>query len=132
MRISDWSSDVCSSDLIRPPVGRDRKAKLEQAGAASPPHGHAPERYPRFRQNVPTRGNGLNQSYWIPPELYPRESACLHAAWQLFFTSYEIVNYFFTNSVTSCTQSKPKHGSARNGKDDRTPLQKHSLKEPET
>src|SRR3546814_19072235 len=74
MRISDWSSDVCSSDLIRPPVGRDRKAKLEQAGAASPPHGHAPERYPRFRQNVPTRGNGLIQSYWIPPELYPRES----------------------------------------------------------
>src|SRR3546814_8014139 len=29
MRISDWSSDVCSSDLPAPPVG--------QAGRASPP-----------------------------------------------------------------------------------------------
>src|SRR3546814_4552837 len=102
--INTYVHTLCRHDSlppIRPPVGRDRKAKLEQAGAASPPHGHAPERYPRFRQNVPTRGNGLIQSYWIPPELYPRESACLNAAWQLFFPSSRVVNYFFTNSVTS-------------------------------
>src|SRR3546814_4797174 len=28
MRISDWSSDVCSSDLLRPPIGRGLPRKL--------------------------------------------------------------------------------------------------------
>src|SRR3546814_19548616 len=31
MRVSDWSSDVCSSDLIRLPLGdRDQPARLQQ------------------------------------------------------------------------------------------------------
>src|SRR3546814_9397518 len=36
MRISDWSSDVCSSDLARRDL-RDRGAQLDGAGGAPPP-----------------------------------------------------------------------------------------------
>src|SRR3546814_1958854 len=37
MRISDWSSDVCSSDLRRSP--RPRELPLRAAGAVYPPRG---------------------------------------------------------------------------------------------
>src|SRR3546814_6003921 len=40
MRISDWSSDVCSSDLVGPPhragVERPDRGRLAQAAAARP------------------------------------------------------------------------------------------------
>src|SRR3546814_13864534 len=36
MRISDWSSDVCSSDLARHPVGRPRQVpEIESGGSLS-------------------------------------------------------------------------------------------------
>src|SRR3546814_5784117 len=46
VRISDWSSDVCSSDLGRDPFYRDRHAPRDQAAAA--PGDRAPELHRPF------------------------------------------------------------------------------------
>src|SRR3546814_7335147 len=45
MRISDWSSDVCSSDLLRPEAGRRRP----RGGT----HGARPRRHPGRRRRCP-------------------------------------------------------------------------------
>src|SRR3546814_11757122 len=41
MRISDWSSDVCSSYLIAPPAGPVAGVRLQYADAPSPPYPRA-------------------------------------------------------------------------------------------
>src|SRR3546814_18837697 len=43
MRMSDWSSDVCASDLLLDPVARQRPAGMERIAVAA-------ERMPRDRQ----------------------------------------------------------------------------------
>src|SRR3546814_5469996 len=65
MRISDWSSDVCSSDLRRPGVRRHRRAA--GAGRASPhrrawllarPRALGPRPHDPHRRRVRTLGDG--------------------------------------------------------------------------
>src|SRR3546814_6846211 len=71
LRISDWSSDVCSSDLLarqRDPgiaVGADRISLY--VGEADPRHFGAPIRRPRFREE------GLGAMLGIPVEQYRME-----------------------------------------------------------
>src|SRR3546814_5722769 len=48
MRISDWSSDVCSSDLAaRPPAGEGRRRRTSDRRVAAPPSPF-PARQPAF------------------------------------------------------------------------------------
>src|SRR3546814_731784 len=63
MRISDWSSDVCSSDL-----GKDEGG--EGAGSGAPRAPGSPARQPRRRGHLcPRRGRG-------PVAVHPLERAC--------------------------------------------------------
>src|SRR3546814_1213447 len=55
MRISDWSSDVCSSDLIRLQYGRDPALIVENKGASVALHYRAaPERVDECQNFVRT------------------------------------------------------------------------------
>src|SRR3546814_20984084 len=69
MRISDWSSDVCSSDLLR-----HRLAQQEAARRASPQTGGGCEARPsqaRARDGpVPPPGRGARQRLLAPARLY--------------------------------------------------------------
>src|SRR3546814_3556628 len=49
MRISDWSSDVCSSDLT-PPGGRSQNPGRIEPGLWRQPRTRAPDRGSRFRK----------------------------------------------------------------------------------
>src|SRR3546814_4632728 len=51
MRISDWSSDVCSSDLIAPPRHRFKTHSQCQRG----PEGRQPDTPAAFRKAKPSR-----------------------------------------------------------------------------
>src|SRR3546814_8165171 len=60
MRISDWSSDVCSSDLIRslrrPPLGSfDRRSADGYRAVAGRAMDHLPERTELPRRTAPSR-----------------------------------------------------------------------------
>src|SRR3546814_6602718 len=46
LRISDWSSDVCSSDLWAGPRRRHRRRRLRRAVPAPPPPPPGPARHP--------------------------------------------------------------------------------------
>src|SRR3546814_1271335 len=52
MRISDWSSDVCSSDLVADPLARERAFGEHRTPAAK----HADQ--PEIGQNVEREGGG--------------------------------------------------------------------------
>src|SRR3546814_15501111 len=49
MRISDWSSDVCSSDLSRRPRSRPSRRSRRRSRCALPVGGATPRRSPRTR-----------------------------------------------------------------------------------
>src|SRR3546814_13857070 len=56
MRISDWSSDVCSSDLCRPPATRSLLSVWRCAKSCMAPARRGPGRHiadPVYRQAVP-------------------------------------------------------------------------------
>src|SRR3546814_16650604 len=58
MRISDWSSDVCSSDLDRHRHPRRRRSAARSAGVASP-RGCRRDRRRRYRAAAQHRGGGI-------------------------------------------------------------------------
>src|SRR3546814_18417103 len=66
MRISDWSSDVCSSDLLRDRQERGhREARLGRKSAD-----RAVERLHRLARLVVVRekGHDFDRGGWLPPE----------------------------------------------------------------
>src|SRR3546814_5843970 len=95
MRISDWSSDVCSSDLradgaagqrlLREPRGRaaeDRHAIGTRAGSGAPfhrsgadraRHPHHGERHPAARRQLPFRGARSAAELWVRSEEHTSE-----------------------------------------------------------
>src|SRR3546814_3608655 len=76
MRISDWSSDVCSSDLLHPAVNRENKRLrahlvIRQPAIESPLNTHCPVSVPidetqHMRPQRPLRIKAL----FLPGELY--------------------------------------------------------------
>src|SRR3546814_3677824 len=65
MRISDWSSDVCSSDL----TGPDQRPCHWQGAPDRAWHRHSPERRPRWPSALPLRCGPDREREWI--ESYP-------------------------------------------------------------
>src|SRR3546814_6085520 len=61
MRISDWSSDVCSSDLRRREVGGDVAPLADAAGQLDHPGNVAAERIHRIREGVAQPFHQLEQ-----------------------------------------------------------------------
>src|SRR3546814_19806439 len=61
MRISDWSSDVCSSDLMRRVTDPERIAELDDARAVRL---ERPEKAAQFHPLDPARDRGISESPW--------------------------------------------------------------------
>src|SRR3546814_10807071 len=58
MRISDWSSDVCSSDLVEAVFARSADSQFEQAGVAKREQRHALPAVHRARDRRQPRDRG--------------------------------------------------------------------------
>src|SRR3546814_14099415 len=76
MRISDWSSDVCSSDLVGPPRNNSNRAKATSSSASTTSR---PTQRPfpdlSLVRNIPTT---LGSSF-APKTIFPRASGGLAA-----------------------------------------------------
>src|SRR3546814_5317385 len=71
MRISDWSSDVCSSDLLDPAVGQGTDEAQELDGVAGALLGHHQHPLPRNEAAVPGPDPGRSVFFEYPRPFRP-------------------------------------------------------------
>src|SRR3546814_7347286 len=103
MRISGWSSDVCSSDLVEPAERVDRPqdpgAHLQHAGAHAAPELLQPRRAPhsrrpaglRLRPRVQDRHRTLDAAHPRLPERSPRSEEHTSELQSLMRISYAVI-----------------------------------------
>src|SRR3546814_7590147 len=124
MRISDWSSDVCSSDLARRRSG-DGRADRSQLPPRGPADQASDLRRPRIepRRRVACRGRRLGAArhrrgpsrgpHGPPPEAFPRvEGSVTEVTTQ---TEYQDLLYEQDGGVATVTINRPERRNALRG-----------------